>query len=90
VDHQFEVPRYLELAEQLGMRIEAVIFTHVRADHRSGDRELDRYCEANEIDAPFCNPWCPKIRTPSAGGISSPTMSLNFFSGNRLVARLQF
>jgi len=25
----------------------------------------DRYCEANEIDTPICNPWCPKIRTPS-------------------------
>lgn len=30
----------MELAERLGMRIEAVISTHVHADHRSGERVL--------------------------------------------------
>jgi glyoxylase-like metal-dependent hydrolase (beta-lactamase superfamily II) len=40
VDPQFEVRQYVERAERLGMRIEAIISTHVHADHRSGDREL--------------------------------------------------
>ena len=40
VDPQFEVDPYLRIAERYGMRIEAIISTHVHADHRSGEREL--------------------------------------------------
>jgi glyoxylase-like metal-dependent hydrolase (beta-lactamase superfamily II) len=40
VDPQLAVEPYLEIAELYGMRIEAVVNTHVHADHRSGDREL--------------------------------------------------
>lgn len=32
--------QYLEEAQRLGMRIEAIVNTHVHADHRSGDRRL--------------------------------------------------
>jgi hydroxyacylglutathione hydrolase len=40
VDPQFEVREYLETASRYGMRIEAVINTHIHADHRSGGRRL--------------------------------------------------
>ena len=40
VDPQVDVDRYLEIAGRYGMRIEAVVATHVHADHRSGEREL--------------------------------------------------
>lgn len=40
VDPQFEVNQYAELAAKVGMRIEAIVNTHVHADHRSGDRRL--------------------------------------------------
>ena len=48
VDPQFEVDQYLELAQRHGLKIEAIINTHVHADHLSGDREL-----AQRVDAPI-------------------------------------
>ena len=61
VDPQFEVDQYLELAQRYGLTIEAIINTHVHADHRSGDRELARrvgapiYLHRNaEVAYPFC------------------------------------
>jgi hydroxyacylglutathione hydrolase len=40
VDPQFEVTQYAELAAQYETRIEAIVNTHVHADHRSGERRL--------------------------------------------------
>lgn len=40
IDPQFEVTEYLATANHYGMKIEAVISTHVHADHRSGARRL--------------------------------------------------
>jgi len=40
VDPQVDIDQYLEIADRYGMRIEAIVATHVHADHRSGEREL--------------------------------------------------
>jgi hydroxyacylglutathione hydrolase len=40
VDPQFEVAQYEAVATRYGMRIEAIVLTHVHADHRSGERVL--------------------------------------------------
>ena len=40
MDPQFEVDHYIEAATHHGMTIEAVVDTHVHADHRSGARAL--------------------------------------------------
>lgn len=40
VDPAFEIDQYIETATVYGMTIEAILSTHVHADHRSGEREL--------------------------------------------------
>lgn len=48
VDPQFEVTEYVAGAARYGMKIEAIINTHVHADHRSGARRL-----AEAVSAPI-------------------------------------
>jgi len=48
VDPQFEVAEYVDTASRYGMKIEAVINTHIHADHRSGGRRL-----AEAVSAPL-------------------------------------
>lgn len=47
VDPQCEVAEYVDTASRYGMKIEAVINTHIHADHRSGARRL-----AEAVSAP--------------------------------------
>jgi glyoxylase-like metal-dependent hydrolase (beta-lactamase superfamily II) len=42
VDPQYEIDQYIDVAERYGLRILAVIDTHVHADHLSGDRRLSK------------------------------------------------
>lgn len=44
--HPDLIPQYLEVSEKTGMRIIAVIDTHIHADHISGNRELAAHAGA--------------------------------------------
>ena len=60
VDPQFDVDDYIAIASARGMKIEAILCTHVHADHRSGERELSErtgapiyYHRSADIRYPF-------------------------------------
>jgi hydroxyacylglutathione hydrolase len=48
IDPQFEFGEYVDMTSRYGMKIEAVLNTHVHADHRSGGRRL-----AEAVSAPL-------------------------------------
>jgi glyoxylase-like metal-dependent hydrolase (beta-lactamase superfamily II) len=49
VDPMGDIERYLELADETGMRIRYVVDTHVHADHRSAGRALAGAAEAKYV-----------------------------------------